>query len=130
MENEKEKKKQIEEEDDEEEDDEEMMDQDNDYKYKGGVKKKKENLQKQSQQQQQQQLKKENFFIGDEKMYIKPARKEKIFYETDFPTRIHCSPYKYDIFIQIPSEECKNNEIKFLCFDSNSQTIIQFNHKG
>eukprot|EP01080_Neovahlkampfia_damariscottae_P011107 gene11107-3814_t len=74
--------------------------------------------------------KRESFFIGDEKLYIKPARKEKIFFETDFPSKIHCSPYKYDIFIQIPTKDYGDNEIRFICLESNSKSIITINHKN
>jgi hypothetical protein len=63
-------------------------------------------------------------------LYIKPARKTPKYYISYFPDKIYCSPYKYDLLIQIPTELYEKYEVEFTYIDSETNEPIPFNHKG
>jgi hypothetical protein len=63
-------------------------------------------------------------------LYIKPARKTPKYYIAYFPDKIYCSPYKYDLLIQLPTELYEKYEIEFTYIDSETNEPIPFNHKG
>ena len=63
-------------------------------------------------------------------MYIKPARKTPKYYITYFPDKIYCSPYKYDLLVQLSTDLSENNEIIFKYIDSETNEEIKHNHKN
>jgi hypothetical protein len=70
-----------------------------------------------------------NITEKDVELYLKPARKPTNSYVTTFPSKIYCSPYKYDIFVRIKEELDDIYEIKFRFIDSETNEIIKTNNK-
>eukprot|EP01080_Neovahlkampfia_damariscottae_P006788 gene6788-10952_t len=67
---------------------------------------------------------------GQPTLYIKPARKTPKYYIPYFPEKIYCSPYKYDLLVQIPTDLNEKSEVVFVYLDSETNEEISFNHKN